>query len=336
MMTEAGMVAGAAPGTPSAPSSAPRNPAAMSPHPALRTRVTRLFGIDYPIVATGMGYVSDARLTAATSAAGGLGILASALMSYEELVEAIAEDQSLTGKPFGVNVRADQPDVDKRIDLLIRSGVKVASFALGAPAGAHRAVQGRRAGRGAVDRRRRHAEKVKAWGADAVVVQGAEGGGHTGVVPTSLLLPQVAAAVDIAVIGAGGFFDGRGLVAALAYGAAGIAMGTRFLLTRESPVADAVKQLYLTKKVTDTVVTSELDGVPQRLLNAGPDGADGAGAARRLAPGGAQRPAVPPDHRHVLAGHDPRGRRDEEAPRPAVDPGHHGRQRAGPVPLGAP
>jgi NAD(P)H-dependent flavin oxidoreductase YrpB (nitropropane dioxygenase family) len=104
------------------------------------------------------------------------------------------------------------------------------------------------------------------------------------VVPTSLLLPQVAGAVGIPVIGAGGFFDGRGLVAALAYGAAGIAMGTRFLLTRESPVADAVKQLYLAKKVTDTVVTSEIDGVPQRLLNAGQIGAiTASGAPRRLA-----------------------------------------------------
>ena len=92
---------------------------------------------------------------------------------------------------------------------------------------------------------RRHAEKVAAWGVDAVIVQGGEGGGHTGTVPTSLLLPQVVDAVDIPVIAAGGFFDGRGLVAALAYGAAGIAMGTRFLLTQESTVPDAVKACYL-------------------------------------------------------------------------------------------
>jgi NAD(P)H-dependent flavin oxidoreductase YrpB (nitropropane dioxygenase family) len=238
-------------------------------HPALRTRVTELLGIDYPIVQTGMGYVSDARLTAATSAAGGLGILASALMSHAELAEAIAAVQSLTDRPFGVNVRADQPDIGRRIDLLISRGVRVASFAL-APR-ADLIARGKDGGLivvpsvGAV----RHAEKVQAWGADAVIVQGAEGGGHTGVVPTSLLLPQVAGAVDIPVIGAGGFFDGRGLAAALAYGAAGIAMGTRFLLTKESPVADEVKQLYLSKKVTDTIVTSEIDGVPQRLLNAG-------------------------------------------------------------------
>ena len=256
----------------------------IAPHPALRTGVTELFGIDYPVVQTGMGYVSDARLTAATSAAGGLGIIGSGLMSYEELAEAIETVKSLTGKPFGVNVRANQPDIEKRIDLLISSGVKVASFAL-AP---RQDLIGRCKDGGLVVVPSigavRHAEKVRDWGADAVVVQGAEGGGHTGVVPTSLLLPQVAGAVDIAVIGAGGFFDGRGLVAALAYGAAGIAMGTRFLLTRESPVAQAVKEMYLTKKVTDTVVTSEIDGVPQRLLNAGQiGGLQATSAPRRLA-----------------------------------------------------
>src|SRR5205085_7561543 len=92
---------------------------------------------------------------------------------------------------------------------------------------------------------RRHAEKVAAWGIDAVIATGAEGGGHVGAVPTSLLVPQVVDAVDVPVIAAGGFFDGRGLVAALAWGADGIAMGTRFLLTNDSPVADAVKQVYL-------------------------------------------------------------------------------------------
>jgi NAD(P)H-dependent flavin oxidoreductase YrpB (nitropropane dioxygenase family) len=115
---------------------------------------------------------------------------------------------------------------------------------------------------------KRHAEKVAAWGVDAVLVQGGEGGGHTGAVPTSLLLPQVLDAVgpDLPVIAAGGYFDGRGLVSALAYGASGIAMGTRFLLTSDSPVPQAVKDVYLSKSVTDTVVTKQVDGVPHRVL----------------------------------------------------------------------
>jgi len=106
------------------------------------------------------------------------------------------------------------------------------------------------------------------WGVDAVMAQGAEGGGHTGVVPTSLLLPQVVDAVGgaIPVLGAGGFHDGRGLVAALAWGADGVAMGTRFLLTQESRVPEEVKSLYLQASVTDTVVTRSIDGAPQRVI----------------------------------------------------------------------
>jgi NAD(P)H-dependent flavin oxidoreductase YrpB (nitropropane dioxygenase family) len=97
-------------------------------------------------------------------------------------------------------------------------------------------------------------------------VQGGEGGGHTGSIPTSLLVPQIVDAVDIPVVAAGGFFDGRGLVAALAYGAAGVAMGTRFLLTQESTVPDSVKEYYLSRTVADTVVTARIDGVPHRVL----------------------------------------------------------------------
>ncbi|MET3640203.1 NAD(P)H-dependent flavin oxidoreductase YrpB (nitropropane dioxygenase family) [Prescottella equi] len=236
---------------------------------ALHTRVCDLFGVKYPIVQTGMGYVSDARLTAATAAAGGLGIIAGGMLSYAELEQAINHVKDRTDASFGVNLRANQEDIDKRLDLLIRSGVKVASFAL-AP---KRDLIAKLKDAGLVVvpsiGARRHAEKVAEWGVDAVVVQGGEGGGHTGAVPTSLLLPQVVDAVDIPVIAAGGYFDGRGLVSALAYGADGIAMGTRFMLTSDSPVAQAVKDVYLSKSVTDTVVTLEIDGVPQRVLRAG-------------------------------------------------------------------
>jgi NAD(P)H-dependent flavin oxidoreductase YrpB (nitropropane dioxygenase family) len=235
-------------------------------HPALHTRLCDLVGIDYPIVQTGMGWVAGPGLVAATSEAGGLGILAAATMSMDELRSGLAAVKDRTAKPFGVNLRADQADVTERIDLLIQAGVKVASFAM-AP---QEALIRRLRDAGVVVMpsigARRHAEKVAAWGVDAVLVQGGEGGGHTGQVPTSLLLPQVVDAVAIPVVAAGGFFDGRGLVAALAYGADGIAMGTRFLLTSDSSVPDAVKQAYLTRTVTDTVVTTQVDGVPHRVL----------------------------------------------------------------------
>jgi NAD(P)H-dependent flavin oxidoreductase YrpB (nitropropane dioxygenase family) len=235
-------------------------------NPALRTRFCALVGVEYPIVQTGMGWVAGPRLAAATANAGGLGILAAATMDFQQLANAVKEMRSRTDKPFGVNIRADAPDAGDRIDLLIKEQVKVASFAL-AP---KRELIDRLKEAGVVVMpsigAKRHAEKVASWGADAVLVQGGEGGGHTGQVPTTLVLPQVVDAVDIPVVAAGGFFDGRGLVAALAYGAAGIAMGTRFLLTQESTVPDAVKQVYLAKGVTDTVVTTEVDGVPHRVL----------------------------------------------------------------------
>jgi NAD(P)H-dependent flavin oxidoreductase YrpB (nitropropane dioxygenase family) len=235
-------------------------------HAALHTRLCDLLGVQYPIVQTGMGYVAGARLTTATSAAGAFGILASATMSFAELDRAIGEVKERTDKPFGVNLRADQTDAAERIDLMIKAEVRVASFAQ-APSEAliKRAKDGGVAVIPSIGAKR-HAEKVAQWGVDAVIVQGGEGGGHTGSVPTSLLLPQVVDTVDIPVIAAGGYFDGRGLVAALAYGASGIAMGTRFLLTSDSTVPDAVKQTYLSKAVTDTMVTTQVDGVPHRVL----------------------------------------------------------------------
>lgn len=236
------------------------------PHPALHTRICDLFGVRYPIVQTGMGWVSTPGLTAATSNAGGLGILASGTLTVAETDEAIARTKELTPAPFGVNIRGDAPDLPDRAKLLVKHGVRVASFALAPREGVIRDLK--EAGLVVVPSvgARRHAEKVAGWGVDAVIAQGGEGGGHTGSVPTSILLPQVAGAVAIPVIGAGGFWDGRGLVAALAYGAAGVAMGTRFLLTSDSPVPANVKQQYLSKTVNDTVVTQVLDGVPQRVL----------------------------------------------------------------------
>ncbi|MEU6430851.1 nitronate monooxygenase [Microbispora sp. NPDC046973] len=232
--------------------------------PTLDTPLTRLTGVRHPVVQTGMGWVAGPRLVSAVANAGGLGILASATMTVGRLAAAIEEVRSRTDAPFGVNLRADAGDAGERVDLLIENRVKVASFAL-AP---RRELIARLKDAGIVVipsvGARRHAEKVAAWGADAVLVQGGEGGGHTGAVATTLLLPQVVDAVDIPVIAAGGFFDGRGLAAALAYGAAGVAMGTRFLLTSDSSVPEAVKRTYL--GMSETVVTRQVDGMPHRVL----------------------------------------------------------------------
>lgn len=232
----------------------------------MRTPLTELVGVRYPIVQTGMGWVAGPRLVSATAEAGALGILGSATMTVEQLRAAVREVKSRTQAPFGVNLRADAGDARERARIVVDEGVKVASFAL-APS-RELIAELKDAGVVVVPSvgARRHAEKVAAWGADAVIVQGGEGGGHTGEVATTVLLPQVVDAVDIPVIAAGGFHDGRGLVAALAYGAAGIAMGTRFLLTSDSTVPDAVKARYLAAGVRDVTVTTAVDGLPHRML----------------------------------------------------------------------
>ncbi|MGW1075903.1 NAD(P)H-dependent flavin oxidoreductase [Streptomyces sp. NPDC002537] len=232
----------------------------------MRTAFTELTGVRYPLVQTGMGWVAGPRLVSAAANAGALGILASATMTLDQLRSAIREVRSRTDRPFGVNLRADAGDAAERVAVVVEEGVRVASFAL-APS---RELIARLKDAGVVVvpsvGARRHAEKVAAWGADAVVVQGGEGGGHTGGVATTVLLPQVVDAVGIPVVAAGGFHDGRGLAAALAFGASGVAMGTRFLLTSDSTVPDAVKAVYLAASVGDVTVTTKVDGLPHRML----------------------------------------------------------------------
>ena len=234
--------------------------------PPLHTRICDLLGVRYPIVQTGMGWVSGARLTAATSAAGGFGILAAVTLTLPELEAAIDRIQQRTSAPFGVNIRADQPGVQAVVARIVARGVSLVSFA-GPPS---RALIATIKDAGILTMPTigapRHAVKMQQWGVDAVIAQGGEGGGHTGTIATSLLLPEVCRSVDIPVLGAGGFSDGRGLVAALAYGADGVAMGTRFLLTAESQVPDAVKQVYLQTGLRGTVVTRAIDGHPQRVI----------------------------------------------------------------------
>ena len=232
----------------------------------LHTRLCDLLGMRYPIVQTGMGWVATPELTAAACNAGAFGFLAAATIPPPQVAAAIERVRALTSAPFGVNFLMDAPGADVISDAIIRSKVRAAGY--------NRAPDPKLIAKlkdagvicmptcGAP----RHVAKAEKLGADAVIVQGGEGGGHTGTFPTSLLVPACVDAVRIPVVAAGGFRDGRGLVAALAYGAAGIAMGTRFLLTRESPVPDASARRYLAAKVEDVLVTSRIDGLPQRVV----------------------------------------------------------------------
>ncbi|CAJ0557500.1 unnamed protein product, partial [Mesorhabditis spiculigera] len=216
----------------------------------------------------GHGLGSGPALTSATANAGGLSILAP---GHDDLRRARArdqEDKQLTDKPFGVNMRADATDAPQRADLLIREGVKVAIVCLGSQEGTDHQAPGPRHRRRTVDRCREAMRSRLHLGARTpsssraakVVVTPAVWQRHC-------FSPSVLDAVDIPVIAGGGFFDGRGLAAALAYGAAGVAMGTRFLLTSDSSVPDSVKQEYLKRGLTDTTVSRKVDGMPHRVLN---------------------------------------------------------------------
>lgn len=236
--------------------------------PALRTLLCDRLGCEAPIIQTAMGWIATPELVVATSEAGAFGFLAGAVMKPIELSSAVAEVRRRTGKPFGINFHMFQPGAAEIVEIILANHdqVRAVSFGRGPDAGMIRRF--RQAGIlciptvGAV----KHARKMVDLGVDMVTVQGGEGGGHTGSVPTTILLPQVLDAVQVPVVAAGGFADGRGLAAALAYGAAGIAMGTRFLMTRESPVPQATKDRYLSATTDDIEVTEKVDGLPQRMI----------------------------------------------------------------------
>ena len=213
-----------------------------------------------------MGWIATPALVAASCEAGAFGFLAGAVMSPAGVKTAIAQTRSLTNKPFGVNFHMFQPGAHEIADLLIDERVRAVSFGRGSSLAMIERFK--TAGIiciptvGAL----KHATKMAELGVDMLIVQGGEGGGHTGSVATSVLLPQVLDTVSIPVVAAGGFSDGRGLAGALAYGACGIAMGTRFLLTEESPVPEATIQKYLVATTDDIVVCTRIDGIPQRMI----------------------------------------------------------------------
>ena len=235
---------------------------------ALDTPLTRMLGCRWPIVQTAMGWVATAPLVIAASEAGAFGFLAAGVMSPAEVRTGIAAVKAGTRKPFGVNFHMFQPGAAEIVDIVIEHADQVRAVSFGRGPDAKMIGRFKDAGIvcmptvGAV----KHAQKMVQLGVDMVTVQGGEGGGHTGSVPTTVLLPQVLDAVKVPVVAAGGFADGRGLAAALAFGAAGIAMGTRFLMTKESAPPENVKARYVKAGTDDILVSTKVDGLPQRMI----------------------------------------------------------------------
>ncbi len=240
----------------------------MSAMNELHTPLCDLLGCKVPVVQTAMGWVAGANLVAATSNAGGFGFLAGATIAADRIEAEILRGEKLTGdKPFGLNFHMFQPNAQQLLDLAVKHKLRAVSYGRGPD----KKVIGRLRDAGIVCMPTvgalKHAQKAIEMGANVITIQGGEGGGHTGSVPTTVLLPQVVDAVKVPVVAAGGFYDGRGLLAALAFGAQGIAMGTRFLMTSESGVPEATLQRYVATKDPERIQVSYLvDGMPQRMI----------------------------------------------------------------------
>lgn len=234
----------------------------------LQTPLTERLGCRLPVIQTAMGWIATPALVAASSNAGAFGFLAGAVMTPAELREAIARLRDLTPHGFGVNFHSFQPGATEIVDVIVANKDRVRAVSFGRGPDAKMIGRFNDAGIlciptvGAV----KHATKMVSLGCEMITVQGGEGGGHTGAVATTVLLPQVLDAVDVPVVAAGGFADGRGLAAALAWGAAGMAMGTRFLMTSDSPVPATSKSEYVRAGTGDIVVSTKIDGIPQRMI----------------------------------------------------------------------
>tara|TARA_R110001599_G_scaffold145321_1_gene327653 strand:- start:110049 stop:111122 length:1074 start_codon:yes stop_codon:yes gene_type:complete len=235
----------------------------------LQTRLTAKLGCQYPIVQTAMGWVADPNLVAGSCNAGGFGFLAGATIPPAEMERDLLRVKALTDKPFGVNFHMYQPNAADIVDMVIRHGVRAVSYSRSPGPEFIRRLKDAGVICMPTVGLPKHAIKAVELGADVVTVQGGEGGGHTGAIPTTLLIPQVVDAVGhkVPVVAAGGFKDGRGLVAALAWGADGIAMGTRFLMTAESPVPRTTLQRYVDcTNPGEIIVSRAMDGLPQRMI----------------------------------------------------------------------
>ncbi|MBN1664218.1 MAG: nitronate monooxygenase [Deltaproteobacteria bacterium] len=230
-----------------------------------KTKMTELFGIKHPIMLAGMNWITDPNLVATVCNAGGLGILATARYTPDELRKCIKEIKTLTDKPFGINQMLLMPGAQENIKIAIEEKVPVVNYTLGKPwfVDQVHAYGGKVLGTTALAK---HAVKAAQLGCDAIVITGHEAAAHGADATSLVLIPTVASQVKIPIIAAGGFYDGRGLAAALSLGADGISMGTRFMLTQESALHANFKQLCLEATEQDTLYDTVFDGMPGRAL----------------------------------------------------------------------
>lgn len=232
----------------------------------MKTRITELLGIEYPVVQGAMARIADGGLAGAVSEAGGLGIIACGGASPEWIRAEMARARSLTSKPIGMNVMLMDPRAAEVAELVCELGVEVVTTGAGSPA--NFMGMWKEAGVKVVPvvASSALAARMERLGADAVVAEGTEAGGHIGELTTMALIPAVCEKVSIPVIGAGGIVDGRGMLAAFALGAEGVQCGTRFLTVEECGVHEAWKEKVLSAKDSDTIVTGRGTGHPVRGL----------------------------------------------------------------------
>ncbi len=234
----------------------------------IRTPICDMLGIEHPILLAGMGGVSYAELCAAVSNAGGFGTLGMAGRSPNEIRDEIKKTRDLTDKPFGVDLLAAVPEsLERTADIIIEGGAKAFISGLGVPP-PHLVKKFHDAGLKVmnVNGTVKHARSAEAGGLDAVVAQGTEAGGHTGRIAGLALIPQIVDAVKIPVIAAGSIVDGRGLVAALALGAQGVWIGTRFIASREAHAGGLYRQVIVDAGDEDTIITRSYSGKPMRVF----------------------------------------------------------------------
>ena len=209
----------------------------------MQTEVTRLLGIEYPIIQGGMAWVAEYHLAAGVSEAGGLGLIGAASAPADWVRDQVRKAKELTDKPFGVNIMLMSPYADEVAKVIVEEGVKVVTTGAG-----------------------NLAKRMERCGADALVAEGCEAGGHIGESTTMVLVPQIVDAVNIPVIAAGGIADGRGIAAAFMLGAKGVQMGTHFVVTDESQVHENYKERIIKAKDIDSKVTGRTTGHPVRAL----------------------------------------------------------------------